>query len=500
MRNSNRTLFLAAATILVALPAAAASCDSLKSVKIDHVTIDSAELIKAGEYKAPPGGRGGPPDLSDLPQFCRITATSRPTADSDIKIEVWLPTNTWNGKFKADGNGGWTGSISASTLADGVRRGYAQAMTDTGHEGGSASFAMNHPEKLIDFGYRSIYEMAVTGQMLTEEFYESPIRYSYFNGCSAGGRQALQAANMYPELFDGVVAGSPGAYWTGRALQSVWIGQASHASETSMIPSEKFPAIHAAVLKACDTIDGAEDGIIDDPRNCHFDPGMLECEGADMNDCLTPAQIATARKIYADVTNPRTGTVYFPGDEPGSELGWRTMAGANPFGPGLDLFRYLVYNDPDWDYKTFDFDKGAEAALDADRPADVFRADLSDFYKKGGKVVQYHGWADPQIAPRSSVMFYDTQVRHSDLATVRDSHRLFMVPGMAHCGGGEGTSQFDMIHALEQWVEDGQAPDSVPATRESDGRTRPLCAYPEVAKYKGTGSVDQAENFSCQAP
>jgi len=413
---------------------------------------------------------------------------------------VWLPTNTWNGKFKADGNGGWTGSISASTLADGVRRGYAQAMTDTGHEGGSASFAMGHPEKLIDFGYRSIYEMAKTGQTLTEAFYESPIRYSYFNGCSAGGRQALKAADMYPELFDGVVAGSPGAYWTGRALQSVWVGQATHATEGSMIPSEKFPAIHEAALKACDMIDGAKDGIIDDPRNCDFDPASIQCKGADMNDCLTAAQVATVRKIYADVTNPHTGTVYFPGHEPGSELGWRTMAGTNPFGPGVDLFRYILYADADWDYKTFDFDKGAEAALDADRPADVYYADLRDFYEKGGKVVQYHGWGDPQIAPRSSVMFYESQVRNSDLATVRDSHRLFMIPGMAHCGGGEGTSDFDMIQALEQWVEDGKTPDSVPAKRASDGRTRPLCAYPEVAKYKGSGSVDEAENFSCQMP
>lgn len=509
MKNLCRYGILLPGLLWTAVPALAASCDSLTSLNLPHVTIDSAETIAAGQFNPPAaGGRGGGGGnaYADLPEFCRVQATSRPTADSDIKIEVWLPARGWNGKFEANGNGGWTGSISANTLADGMRRGYAAAMTDTGHQGGSASFAMGHPEKLIDFGHRSIHELAVVGKAVTEAFYDSEVRYSYWNGCSAGGRQGLKAAQMYPEDFDGIVAGSPGAYWTGRALQSVWIGQATHESEAHMIPAEKFEVIHQAALEACDGKNGdsAADGVLDDPRLCGFDPATIQCAaGAATDSCLTSEQVETARRIYSDVTNPSTGKIYFAGHEPGSELGWRTMAGANPFGPGVDLFRYIVYEDEDWDYMTLTFDEGAEAALAADRAADAFDPDLADFFANGGKIVQYHGWSDPQISPATSVMYYENVMREVGSAETKDHHRLFMVPGMAHCGGGEGTSSFDMLTVLEKWVEEGEAPDSVMAERVADGevnRTRPLCPYPQVAKYDGSGSVDDAANFACVAP
>ena len=337
--------------------------------------------------------------FANLPAFCRVQVTSKPSADSEIKIEYWLPVSGWNGNFEANGNGGWTGSITANTLATGMQRGYAAAMTDTGHEGGSASFAMGHPEKVIDFGYRSTHEMATTGKALIKAFYGRDAKHSYWNGCSAGGRQGLVEAQRYPEDFDAVVAGSPGLNWTGRSTQAVWIAQATHKEEGSAIPAAKFAAIHDAALEACDARDGVKDGVIDEPRKCSFDPKVLECKGADAPTCLTSAQVETVRKIYSDVTNPRTKQIIFQRHEPGSEMGWNTMAGPNPMGLGLDLFKYVVYQDPNWDYKTMNFDSDMDRAYKADAAMDALNPDLSGFIAHGGKMIQYHGWADPQISP-----------------------------------------------------------------------------------------------------
>ena len=499
-----------AAVAFVASYAMGATCESLSSLSIPHTTI-VAESVAAGAFvpPAPPagkgrakgGGAGATNVFAGLPAFCRVQVTSKPSADSDIKIEYWLPVDGWNGNFEANGNGGWTGSITPNTLAAGMERGYAAAMTDTGHEGGSASFALGHPEKVIDFGYRAVHEMATTGKALIKEFYGRNPRHSYWNGCSAGGRQGLVAAQRYPDDFDAVVAGSPGLNWTGRSTQAVWIAQASHKEEGSAIPSAKFAAIHAAALEACDARDGVKDGVIDEPRKCNFDPKVLECKGADEPTCLTAAQVETARTIYSDVTNPRTKQVIFQRHEPGSELGWNTMAGANPMGLGLDLFRYVVYQDKDWDYKTLNFDADIDRAYKADAAMDAMDPDLSQFMSRGGKLIQYHGWADPQISPGTSVAYYESVVETVGPKTVQHNYRLFMVPGMAHCGGGDGTSTFDMLAAMEQWVEKGKAPERIEASRTRNGqvdRTRPLCPYPQVATYKGSGSTDDTANFVCK--
>ena len=503
----NILAFVTAILVLAARPALAATCDELASLQITHTTITSVATIAAGEFAPPAGsqGRGAPADYSTLPAFCRVTANAKPTHDSDINIEVWLPLGTsWNGNFIAYGNGGWTGSISFGSLADGVSRGYATGMTDTGHQGGSARFAMAHPEKLVDFGHRSIHELAVTGKMLTSAFYSSEPEHSFWNGCSAGGRQGFKAAQVYPEHFDGIVAGAPGLMWTGRATQAIWIAQATSAGHDTALPPEKFGLIHDAVLATCDLLDGAQDGILEDPRQCTFDPATLACSaGDDASSCLSPGQVATVQRIYSDVRNPRTGEIYFPGHEPGSELGWRTMAGGNPFGPGVDLFRFVVFENENWDYTTLNFDSDIERALEADAAADALDPNLAAFYDRGGKIVQYHGWNDPQISPRVSSMYYENVIDAVGEARVRDHHRLFMVPGMAHCGGGEGTSSFDMLDVLEQWVATDTAPDSVQASRVVDGRvdrTRPLCAYPSVARYDGSGSLDEASNFTCVTP
>jgi feruloyl esterase len=487
---------------------AATTCENLTSLALPDTTITLAQSVAAGAFTAPAGGRGGrggDPNAAfkELPAFCRVAATMKPTSDSDIKFEIWLPASGWNGKFEANGNGGWTGSITPATLAAGLQRGYAAAMTDTGHEGGSASFALGHPEKLVDWGYRAAHEMTVKSKAIIAAYYGDAPKLSYWNGCSAGGRAALKEAQRYPEDFNGIVAGSPGINWTGRSVQAVWIAQGNHKDEASTIPPAKFPVIHNAALEACDAADGVKDGIIEDPTRCKFDPQVLECKGPDGPACLTTPQVETARRIYASVTNPRTKQEIFPGHEPGSELGWNTMVGPQPFGVATELFKFVVFKDPNWDYRTFNFD--SDVALTAKADDGVMNAldpNLKAFIGRGGKIVQYHGWSDPQISPLSSVRYYDTVLDTLGGASkVTDSYRLFMVPGMAHCGGGEGTSNFDMLSAVEQWVEAKRAPDQIPASRVRDGkvdRTRPLCPYPQLAKYKGTGSIDDAANFSCK--
>jgi feruloyl esterase len=455
--------------LLTAAPATAASCESLTGLKLPKVTITSAI-----------GGA-----------VCRVTATLTPTDDSDIKVEVWMPASGWNGKYQAVGNGGWSGSINTRGMTAAVERGYATSSTDTGHSGGSASFALGHPEKLIDYAYRSEHEMTVTAKALIAAFYGKGPRLSYWNGCSAGGKQALKEAQMYPADFDGIIAGAPAANWTGRAGQSMWVALAMHKDEGSYIPPAKYPILHQAVLAACDKLDGVEDGVLENPRRCGFDPKVLECRQGDRPDCLTPAQVEAARKVYA--RSPR-----YAGLERGSELGWGTWGGPQPFRIGVDHFRYVVLQDPNWNFRSMNFmrETGRAEELDA-RRINATDPNLRPFFARGGKLIQYHGWNDPQIAPGNSVDYWDSVVRAGD---PQESYRLFMVPGMAHCGGGDGTSSFDMLAALERWVEQKQPPDRLIASRVRGGkveRTRPLCPYPQVAVYKGKGSTDEAENFVC---
>jgi len=493
------TVFLTGALGLSQASAFAASCESLASLKLPDTTITSAVAVGAGAFVAPAAGQGKQgPSYSDLPAFCRVAATLKPSSDSDIKMELWLPATGWNGNLEANGNGGWTGSITPATLAAGVRRGYATVMTDTGHEGGSASFALGHPEKVVDFGYRAVHEMTVKSKAIVAAYYEKSAKMSYWNGCSAGGRQGIMEAQRYPEDFEGIVAGAPGINWSGRSMQSLWIAQATHKDDASMVPAAKFAAIHNAVLAACDAKDGVTDGVLEDPTKCNFDPKTIECKEGDNATCLTSAQVETVRKIYSAVVNPRTKQEIFPPHQPGSELGWNTMAGAQPFGPGVDLFKYVVFQNADWDYKTFNFDSDAARTRDASASMDALNPNLDRFFARGGKLVQYHGWADPQISPGSSVEYYKSVAARGK---VDDSYRLFMVPGMNHCGGGDGTDQFDMVTVLEKWMESKKAPDQVVASRVRGGktdRTRPLCAYPQVAVYNGSGSTDDAANFSCK--
>lgn len=512
MRRTSRaafakTLSIAALALMCASAALAASCESLSSLKLPDTTITAAEAVAAGAFTPAETGRGGKGKgggntYADLPAFCRVTATIKPSPDSDIKMELWMPASGWNNKFEAEGNGAWTGSITQNTLAGAVRLGYASSMTDTGHEGGSASFALNHPEKQIDFGYRAVHELAVKSKAMIQAFYGQAPRYSYWNGCSAGGKQGLKEAQMFPGDFDGIIAGTPVNDWVGRALGAVWFAQAVHETEGSAIPQAKFAAIHKAALDACDALDGVKDGVIENPEACKFDPVAMQCSGAESNDCLTAPQVTAARKIYSGVINPRTKEVIFPGLMPGSELGWNTQAGANPFGPGLDEFRFVVFKNPDWDYKTMNFDSDVAAAVKADNNMmNAMDPNLKAYFDRGGKILQYHGWADQQMSPGNSPKYYKSVLEKMGGASkVMDNYRLFMVPGMGHCGGGAGaTDTFDKRSILEQWVEQKKAPEKIIASSAMGNKTRPLCPYPQVAVYNGNGSTDDAANFSCKA-
>jgi feruloyl esterase len=487
----------AAILIAFAAPAIAATCDSLTSLKLSTTTVTLAAIVDSGTW---PARITVPPSH---PPFCRVAATLKPSEDSDIKIEVWMPVTGWNGNLEAVGNGGWSGAIAYAAMASALRAGFATASTDTGHEGGSASFSLGHPEKLIDYAYRSEHEMTVAAKAIIEAFYGKAQMHSYWSGCSAGGKQGLKEAQRYPADFDGIVAGSPGAFWIGRATQAIWAAQAVHKTPESFIPAEKFKLLHDAALKACDRLDGVEDGVIEDPLKCHFDPKAIACPEGDAPNCLSAPQVQAAQQIYSWSVNPRTGRPLFPGLYPGSEMGWATWGGPRPLGIAYDYFRYVLFADPNWNFQSLNFDADIERAQKQDGAnLDAVDPNLQPFFRRGGKLIQYHGWGDPQISPGASIEYYKSVLaRLGGESKTRDSYRLFMVPGMAHCGGGDGPNSFDMITPLQTWVETNKAPDRIEASRVRNGkteRTRPLCPYPQTAVYKGTGSTDDASNFVCR--
>jgi feruloyl esterase len=504
-RTTSLASVLAILCLLPSAQAYAASCESVTTLSRPNTKVTSAVEVAAGAF-APPGAqaRGGGPGaaFASLPAFCRITATLTPSSDSDIKIEVWLPVTGWNGKYQAVGNGAWQGSIGYAAMAAALQRGYATSSTDTGHVGGSASFGMGHPEKVIDFAYRSEHEMAVTSKAVINAFYGSAPKFSYWNGCSAGGRQAMKEAQMFPADFDGIIAGSPGLDWSGRTAQAVRIAQALQNEQARLTPA-KTQVLHSAVVAACDGLDGVKDGLIENPIACKFDPGVLACKGGEEPACLTQAQVDTVRLIYSPIVDPKTKEE-IPGLAPGSELGWTDM-GWSPSAraTGLDHFRFLVFSDPQWDVQKFNV--ATDVARLREGPSGAIDArdtNLKPFFDRGGKLIQYHGWSDPQITPLAPVAYFNrVAAANGGASKVHASYRLFMAPGMAHCGGGQGPNDFDELTALEQWVEQGKAPNSITASHSRDGkvdRTRPLCPYPQVASYKGSGSIDDAANFVCK--
>jgi feruloyl esterase len=497
--NTGRMLFKTVLfPILLPIALHAQPCDRLSQLASSTVSITLAKVVGAGSL-TPAGNRD---ELHNLPPFCRVAADLKPTLDSDIHIEVWLPTAQWNGKFIAIGSGGWGGSLSYDEMADALRRGYATSATDDGHTGPRASFIVGHPEKFIDFAYRAEHEMTVEAKTLIRAFYGSDPRYSFWNGCSGGGREGLLQASRYPDEFDGIIAGDPANIR--RNSWALELAVQTFKDPETYIPPAKYPMIHRAVLEACDAKDGLKDGLIEAPESCNVEFKSLQCKAADGIDCLTARQVQTAQTIASPIAT-KAGKILFPRVEPGTELRWGRLAGGpQPADLFQDEFRYVVYQDPNWNWRSFDLERDSAKAHAIDENVDELNPDLRAFAKHGGKLLLYHGWADQQVAPGSSVEFYKAVVDASrDLEQASNWVRLFMAPGMAHCSGGEGPDTFDKISLIEQWVERGKAPKQIIAAHKTAGkidRTRPLCPYPQVAYYDGTGSIDEAPNFSCRLP
>jgi feruloyl esterase len=374
---------------------AAASCESLSSLVLPNTSITLAQMVPAGGFTLPGMGPAAVQQFSRLPAFCRVAATLTPSSDSDIKIEVWLPALVWNGKFQAVGNGGWAGAISYGALASALQEGYATASTDTGHIGGNASFAIGHREKVIDFAYRAVHEMAVKSKTIIAAFYDRAARLSYWTGCSTGGRQGLMEAQRHPEDFDGIIAGAPANNQTQLCAWRIAVEAKILQEPASVVPRTKLTLVNRAVLAACDALDGVTDGLLTDPHQCQFDPTTLLCRRGDGDNCLTPPQVDAVKAGYAPAKK-KTGELIYPGLVPGGETGWAMLTGANPEPGAIDvgMFRYVAHEDPAWDWRTFDLDR--DTAL-VDKKAgfiDATNPDLSAFRARGGKLLIYHGWND----------------------------------------------------------------------------------------------------------
>jgi feruloyl esterase len=492
----------------------AATCEGLLALRVPNATITLAQPVGAGAFTPPATDAGAPPQptaFRELPAFCRVAATLRPSNDSDIRIEVWMPLANWNGKFQGVGNGGYAGSITYTSnrggiergMAEALARGYATASTDTGHVGGTAAPFLGHPERLIDYGYRAVHEMTAAAKAIVNAFYGAPARFSYWNGCSLGGRQGLMEAQRFSDDYDGIIAGAPANPQTRLSAWNVHVGKLA-ASPKHAIPPSKYPMIHAAVLNACDARDGLQDGLITDPSACRFDFDTLACKGGDSPSCLTPGQIETARTLTSPAVHAKTGELIFPGLTLGTELGWATrIGGPEPNPLGTEYIKYVVYKDANWDWRTFDFESAVALADRLDQGTVNVTADLRAFRQRGGKLLMYHGWRDQNFSAETTISYYRSLVDTVGATGSDEWVRLFLAPGVGHCGGGEGPNAFDPVTALEHWVERGNAPGQIIATRrmnERGVRTRPLCPYPHVARYRGTGSIDDAVNFTCAAP
>ncbi len=487
---------------------APSSCEALAGLTLPNVKIVSAVAIAAGEFSP-----GAPMPPTKVPAFCRVSATLTPSPDSDIQIELWLPT-VWNGKYLANGIGGWGGAIPYPGLMSALLRGYATSGTDTGHRGnmGAADFALDHPEKVKDFAWRAIHEMTVQSKSIIKDYYGKPDRLAYFSGCSAGGKQGLMEVQKFPADFDGVIAGAPAADWIGLNSSSLY-------DSLLNIPKGRHPIIgpaqgqliHQAVIAQCDKLDGLADGEVADPRVCGFKASSLVCRaGQAPETCLTPEQAAVADKFYQAVRDPKDGSLVFPGMLPSSELGWGMVP--VPMPPAVGEYQFVVRGDAHWDPYTFDLSRDVAEA----RRTDIISAlnpDLSAFAARHGKLIQYHGLSDPIIPTEASINYYESVAAQQHGLDKTDAfYRLFLVPGMGHCMGAYDA---DWVDALDEWVEHGKPPRQVlghrlppmtgpppmgppPMVAPEYTGTRPICAYPAIAKYNGTGSPDAADSFSCR--
>ncbi len=461
------------------------------------------------------------PPSGEVKQYCRVDGHVA-TNGNTVNFGLGLPAD-WNGKFYFQGVGGFGGAIGPLNL--GLARGYASASTDTGHQAAASDgrFALD-PMQELDYAYRGTHATTLAAKHITAAFYGRQPRHSYFNGCSNGGRQGLLEVQRYPDDFDGVIAGAPG-FGTTLQVARALLYQVMLAKPGNALPVEKVELISEATLEECDARDGLRDGLISDPRLCRFTPEALKCSGSDRPDCLTASQIATAKIIYDGVMSPAVGVVT-PGQpigHEGGESGWRrsitgsvaptpqpdgttsfTKDPPNGFTFGEQNFRYMALpdDDPSFTWRTFNLERDLHRLAAAETILAPNKTDLSPFRRRGGKLILWHGWADPMVTAYWTVRYYENVAKAMGPRETEDVVRLFMVPGMHHCSGGPGPNAFDMLSEIERWVERGIPPERVIASHSTDGRvdrTRPLCAYPKVARYVGQGSIDDASSFTCEA-
>jgi len=512
--------------------AAAVTCANLASLTLPDTTITAAQPIPAGTYTAPNGTV-----FTSMPAFCRVAATLTPTSVSNIHMEVWMPVSGWNGKFEGVGNGGLAGTIGYSAMVPGLKRGFATASTDTGHSSTEPQLWLENEDLVIDYSYRGLHLTTVEAKAIIKAFYGQPAKFSYFSGCSTGGKQALFEAQRFPEDYDGIVGGDAGNFWTHMMFHEVWVAQATVATNLTLADLQ---LVNNAVLKQCGTKDHglATDPFLLDPQDCHFDPIVLQCSATQTSNCLTAAKVVAFEKIYEGVTNPRTGEQLFPGLPRGSEIAWWPANGGSLInkpvsgGSGVssyDFFRFEVFDIPSpyfWDYTTLNFDSDVSMVdnkfawlLNSTNP------DLSEFERRGGKLIMYHGYSDPLGPPGNSINYFlsvaarqsshwGAQSVEEGLAKTSRFYRLFLAPGMYHCANGPGANIFngasnqgnptdpdhDILSALDLWVTSDKPPDRIIASNQTNGVvnfTRPLCPYPQNAQYKGSGSTLDAANFVC---
>jgi feruloyl esterase len=547
---------LFASVAIASTPAMASPCTNLQSLQLQHTTITSATDNTTGVFVVP----GAPPTtITGLPAFCRVTATLTPSSDSSIKIEVWLPESTWNGRFLGTGGGGFQGVITYNELASGIQAGFASTNSDlgTGSSGCSPLYCgsdgnmgnplaiafgdpaapstglFGHPERIKDFGFRAIHGMTVRGKEIANAFYGQNAHKAYFAGCSTGGQNALMEAQRFPNDYDGILAGAPAFNRTHLHMAGLALWQDTHASPGRFIQPVQMTLINQAVLKQCVGRDGgaSTDQFLTDPRDCHFDPKVLQCKGGQLPPaCLTADQVTTIQKYYAGTIDPVNGQVINPGPARGNETD-NVLALGLAFQeqlpePAFDGLFYWVFG-PSFGYPAgavnfanFDFHHAVDTV--DDQLAAVLNAnstDLGEFREHGGKLLMYHGWADPLIPSQSSINYFNALVGNDShgfqqasfgvgnpaLQRTQSYARLFMAPGLYHCSGGPGPNAFDALTPLVTWVETGTAPETIIATKfvadipPAVQMTRPLCVYPKVAKYNGSGSTSMAVNFTCVA-
>jgi feruloyl esterase len=470
-----------------ALAAPVKKCEELASIPFGaDVKIESAKLV---------------PAAANLPEHCDVRGVIWPEA----KFAVKLPVN-WNNRFQMVGNGGWAGTISIAAVDTALRAGYAATSTDTGHDAQKepgATFAYagpNNPNaarKLIDHGYLAVHETALLAKKMIRAYYGSDPQYSYWVGCSTGGRQGLMEAQRYPEDFDGYVVGAPVLNLTGLQTKSIYNYQFA-GSGPGQIKPEKSQALSKAFLDKCDALDGVKDGLVENPMKCGFDPAkdLERCAaGADSPGCFTDAQIQTLQKIYDGVRDSH-GRRLFPGMPPGGD-----GAAAAGFNLGETFMKFMA--GPDWDYHTFNIDTDPVRIAATSLAIDATIPDLTAVKMRGGKILHYHGWSDPGVSPKMSIEYHEAAMKTMGAKETDDFYRLFLVPGMGHCQGGPGCGNVDWLTPVVNWVEKGIAPTVLIGAHVERGqttRTRPICAYPNEARYKGVGSIDAADNFTCVEP